>query len=309
MVSVFRASKIQVRYVGIILKQFITWSRHPTRGYVRVPTIKILLRKEGVPCSCMMKIPFTTTENCMQVAMQLAQGSLTGDLSIAVLDTGSSVTVVHFDVLPAKARFKFLRSGTINFLSSKLPVTVIRMRCSLFLGGQCIVKSQRMTLHVARDTLPHGRDCIIGLCMPYDRSSIKESMLVAASVRRFAFDFVNKLFITHPAELPSKVPCVHAELLQTLNPSMTNVHYTLQTQKFQRVVFDTGSAVSISPGSQLRMYVGELLLQVATIPWHDLGSPDYGHRTAIIGLDAMQQLHWVQVSLDGAYMRAFFNIS
>lgn len=233
-------------------------------------------------------------DTSLRVSMRLRQGERTGQPGSVVLDTGSAATVLHVSLLPPGARYTRVRDAHVNYVTTRIPVRVVRMRCHLLLHEQDL-GSRRRTLFVTDEPLPHGHAGILGLCRPLHRRA--EGFL--SQHHGFAFDFASHAFLVDPPAPGALTPLLRARALEALNPTMTNLHFTLQTGRYARVVFDTGSSRSIAPTPDVALRIGETDVRLAAVPWAQLGDPEYGKDCLVLGLDALRMLGYVSFHVRG----------
>lgn len=233
-------------------------------------------------------------------ALQIACGSRDGsyahgDHGLALLDTGSSHTIVRRGMLPREAEVSTRSRIRVPFVGASVDAEVVRTRVRFVFGDATTTSGstdeRRVRLLVTDDPLPDDVSAIIGLCLPH-KDSHRCSFMRRFGIRGVRFDFAAHTVLF----FPQRNDALRHTLLdraQTLrvNPSMTNYHLTASTPKFARIVFDTGAAHTVAPSNEVRFRFSDfdLSLRVGR-HWSDADpatAPPDGDTFVLLGLDAM----------------------
>ena len=239
----------------------------------------------------MKTVQLNVSRGGTQTSLQLSQGGHRGKRVRALLDTGSSRMIVRASALPEPCAFDPQYDCYIHFLAARRPARVVRMRATILLSDTPMTDddAELQLAVVTRAELPNGVDAVLGMCDPAIPAHPSASFTRAIGVREFTFRFQlrggSSVLELHSPRRDDAQPLLDARTLLMLDPTASNLHFGLSTDQISRVVFDTGSSVSIVPRHGLALMLGPRRVSLdSALLWSEAG----GGVGVVLGMDALR---------------------
>jgi hypothetical protein len=243
-------------------------------------------------------VPITLHRGGVQTRIRIRQGNEWGKSGSALLDTGSSKIVIAARLLPASAMVEPQYDAIVHFLARRIRARVVQCELELEMGGVSLPLNL-LQVAVIEDSarLPNGVDAVMGMCSPLRVMTPTATFVDAYCVSCFEFNIYRRVLKLHASRRECAIPLLSPDQLAIVDSTSTNAHYALPTDRWPRVVFDTGANVSVVPSHDTALILDEQMLDLSNaVTWSQVTRINDGDGIGVVlGMDtlrAMDVLHF-----------------